>query len=63
MPQDPMPPDDTDPLAEVVYTIIGFAVLGFQRAQVRRRRLRSELSSIARSWARHSAERQADEPA
>lgn len=34
-------------LRESLYTVVGFGVLGFQQAQVRRRQLQKELSRLA----------------
>ena len=50
---------DDDLLAtarDAAYTAIGFAVLGFQRAQVIRPELTDEVTSIGRSFARHVEE-------
>jgi hypothetical protein len=56
--------EDRSDSHDAIHTIIGFAILGFQRLQVRRRDLERELSSIAKSVVRHSAEwiEERDEP-
>jgi hypothetical protein len=39
--------DDTDPLRDAFYTAVGFGVLGFQQAQLRRRELQKDLARLA----------------
>lgn len=51
-----MPGAESDDVKEAVYTAIGFAVLGFQRLQVKRHQLEKEVGSVARAWTRHGAE-------
>ncbi|MEZ5280402.1 MAG: hypothetical protein R2770_08000 [Acidimicrobiales bacterium] len=51
-----MASSESDDLRDAAYTAIGFAVLGFQRLQVKRRQLEREFGSLARSWTRHGSE-------
>jgi hypothetical protein len=39
--------DDADGLREALYIAVGFGVLGFQQAQVRRRMLQKDLARLA----------------
>ena len=39
--------DDTDALRDAFYTAVGFGVLGFQQAQLRRRELQKDLARLA----------------
>ncbi len=39
--------DDTDALRDALYTAVGFGVLGFQQAQLRRRELQKDLARLA----------------
>ena len=39
--------DDADPLRDAFYTAVGFGVLGFQQAQLRRRELQKDLARLA----------------
>ena len=42
--------DDADPLRDALYTAVGFGVLGFQQAQLRRRELQKDLARLATEW-------------
>jgi hypothetical protein len=42
--------DDADPLRDALYTAVGFGVLGFQQAQLRRRELQKDLARLAAEW-------------
>jgi hypothetical protein len=39
--------EEPNPLRESLYTAVGLGILGFQQAQVRRRRLQKDLSRLA----------------
>ncbi len=39
--------DDADALRDAFYTAVGFGVLGFQQAQLRRRELQKDLARLA----------------
>jgi hypothetical protein len=39
--------DDTDALRDAFYTAVGFGVLGFQQAQLRRREIQKDLARLA----------------
>ena len=39
--------DDADALRDALYTAVGFGVLGFQQAQLRRRELQKDLARLA----------------
>lgn len=42
--------DDADPLRDALYTAVGFGVLGFQQAQLRRRELQKDLVRLTAEW-------------
>ena len=42
--------DDADPLRDALYTAVGFGVLGFQQAQLRRRELQKDLARLTAEW-------------